>query len=90
MPATSISSHAATIEVDIEEAMQKYGIDADWTAGGLALYTQACKGPSFLQRPKAALTLLLPASITCTDIEMLFGKLYPGRPIHDREQDASV
>jgi hypothetical protein len=70
---TISSSHAATIEVDIAEAMQKYGIGADWTADGLALYTQAVlQGASFLQKPKVVLTSLLPASIACTDILRCF------------------
>ena len=76
----SICSRASTIEVDIAEAMQKYGIDADWTAEGLALYTQAVlQGPSFLQRPKAALKV----AVACVDhlhryIEMLSANLTQG------------
>jgi TetR/AcrR family transcriptional repressor of nem operon len=37
----SISDHAATIEKDIAQAMRERGIDAEWTAQSLALYTQA-------------------------------------------------
>jgi TetR/AcrR family transcriptional repressor of nem operon len=37
----TITDHAASIEVDIAEAMRKYHIAGDWTAQSLALYTQA-------------------------------------------------
>jgi TetR/AcrR family transcriptional regulator, transcriptional repressor for nem operon len=37
----AISSHAATVESDIAEAMKRYRIRAPWTAASLALYTQA-------------------------------------------------
>src|SRR5260370_22845313 len=35
-----IAEHAGMVEADISEAMRKYGIDAEWSAGSLALYTQ--------------------------------------------------
>jgi TetR/AcrR family transcriptional repressor of nem operon len=38
---TSISEHAAMVQSDIAEAMRTYGIDAEWSAQSLALYTQA-------------------------------------------------
>lgn len=44
----SIRAHAATVEADIAEAMRKYGIRADWTAGSLALYTQAVLQGAFI------------------------------------------
>ena len=37
----NISDHAATLEADIDAAMQQYNIHAEWTAKSLALYTQA-------------------------------------------------
>lgn len=37
----SISEHAAMVEADIAEAMREKGIDAEWSAESLALYTQA-------------------------------------------------
>ncbi len=37
----SITSHAATLEADIDAAMREYGVAGDWTAKSLALYTQA-------------------------------------------------
>jgi len=65
----SISGHAATVEADIAEAMQKYGIVADWTAQSLALYTQATvRERSFLPRPRAAPRSQPRVSITCTGI----------------------
>ena len=44
----SISEHAAVVELDIAEAMRKYGIAADWTAESLALYTQAVLQGAFI------------------------------------------
>jgi TetR/AcrR family transcriptional regulator, transcriptional repressor for nem operon len=44
----SISGHAATLEPDIAEAMDKYGIAADWTPRSLALYTQAVIQGAFI------------------------------------------
>jgi TetR/AcrR family transcriptional repressor of nem operon len=44
----SISDHAATLQSDIEEAMRKHGIQADWTAESLALYTQATIQGAFI------------------------------------------
>ncbi len=37
----SISGHAATLEPDIAEAMERHGVPGDWTARSLALYIQA-------------------------------------------------
>lgn len=44
----SISGQAATLEADIAEAMQLYGIRADWSAQSLALYTQTVLQGSFI------------------------------------------
>jgi TetR/AcrR family transcriptional repressor of nem operon len=44
----SISGHAATLVPDIEEAMRRRGIQADWTAEGLALFTQATIQGAFI------------------------------------------
>src|SRR6185437_16027840 len=43
-----ISAHAATIEVDIAEAMKRYRIRAPWTAESLALHTQAVLQGAFI------------------------------------------
>jgi TetR/AcrR family transcriptional repressor of nem operon len=44
----SISTHAATLVADIEEAMRERGIHGDWTAESLALYTQASIQGAFI------------------------------------------
>ena len=44
----SISGHAATLEADIAEAMKQRGIKARWTAGSLALHTQAVLQGAFV------------------------------------------
>jgi TetR/AcrR family transcriptional repressor of nem operon len=43
-----ISSHAKTLEADIREAMQKYGVSAEWSAESLALHTQAVLQGAFV------------------------------------------
>ncbi len=49
----SISSHAATLIPDIEAAIQKYGVQGDWTAESLALMTQvAIQGAFVLAKAK--------------------------------------
>ncbi|HEY2466349.1 MAG TPA: TetR/AcrR family transcriptional regulator [Terracidiphilus sp.] len=49
----SISSHAGTLVPDIEAAMQKYGVQGDWTAESLALFTQgAVQGAFILAKAK--------------------------------------
>jgi TetR/AcrR family transcriptional repressor of nem operon len=75
----SICSHASTIEVDIAEAMQKYGIEADWAAEGLARYTQAVlQGTFVLAKAKGSPKV----AVACVDhlhryIEMLFRQALP-------------
>lgn len=44
----SISAHAAKIEQDIAEAMERYGIKVDWTAKSLALHMQAVLQGAFI------------------------------------------
>ena len=44
----SISGHAAKIEADIAEAMERHGIRGDWTARSLALHTQAVLQGAFI------------------------------------------
>jgi TetR/AcrR family transcriptional regulator, transcriptional repressor for nem operon len=46
--ARAICGHAETLESDIAAAMEKYRIDADWTAGSLALHTQAVLQGAFI------------------------------------------
>jgi TetR/AcrR family transcriptional regulator, transcriptional repressor for nem operon len=44
----SISGHAETLELDIAEAMRRYGVTGQWTARSLALYIQAVLQGSFI------------------------------------------
>jgi TetR/AcrR family transcriptional regulator, transcriptional repressor for nem operon len=44
----SISGHAATLEADIEAAIRDRGMSPDWTAGSLALHTQAVLQGAFI------------------------------------------
>jgi TetR/AcrR family transcriptional repressor of nem operon len=44
----SIGGHAATLEADIADAMKRYRIRASWTAGSLALHTQAVLQGAFI------------------------------------------
>ena len=44
----SILDHAATLEPDIEAAMQAHGITADWSPASLAQYTQAVLQGAFI------------------------------------------
>ncbi len=46
--ASAICGHAETLESDIAAAMEKYRIDADWTAESLALHTQAVLQGAFI------------------------------------------
>ncbi len=44
----SIFGHAATLEPDIGEAIERYGLRPDWTAESLALHTQAVLQGAFI------------------------------------------
>ncbi|MGH7033501.1 MAG: TetR/AcrR family transcriptional regulator [Stellaceae bacterium] len=51
----SISGHAATVEADIAEAMERHGVRGDWTARSLALHTQAVlQGAYILAKAKGS------------------------------------
>jgi len=43
-----ISAHAATLVADIQAAVEKYGLDPEWTVESLAYYTQAVIQGSFI------------------------------------------
>jgi TetR/AcrR family transcriptional repressor of nem operon len=72
----SISSHAATLISDIEEAIRRRGMHPGWTAESLALYTQATlQGAFILAKAKHSRDV----AITCVDhlrnyVELLFSK----------------
>jgi TetR/AcrR family transcriptional repressor of nem operon len=75
----SISNHAASLQLDIEEAMRQRGIQAGWTAESLALYTQATiQGAFILAKAKHSSAV----AAACIDhlrryLEMLFVQPQP-------------
>ena len=80
-----ISEHAATLVPDIEQAIHQHGLHPDWTAEGLALYTQATiQGAFILAKAKHNRQ----AAVACIDhlrryLELLFDR--PHRRLrHDR------
>ncbi|WP_433964765.1 TetR family transcriptional regulator C-terminal domain-containing protein [Tunturiibacter gelidiferens] len=87
----SISRHAATVEADIAEAIEKYGVDAEWTAQSLALYMQATlQGAFILAKAKGGSEI----AAACIDhlhryIEMLFTQFDPRRVLDDRSSKAT-
>jgi TetR/AcrR family transcriptional regulator, transcriptional repressor for nem operon len=69
-----IRSHAATLEPDIRAAMGTYGVQGEWTAASLALYTQAVIQGAFILAKAAHAAQ---AAADCLDhlrryLEMLF------------------
>ena len=70
----SIAGHAATLVPDIEEAIRQRGMEGDWTAESLALYTQATiQGAFILAKAKQSAE----AAAQCIDhlrryLELLF------------------
>ena len=73
----SISGHAATLVPDIEAAMKQRGIAADWTAGSLALHTQAVIQGAFILAKARSSVAIAAESVDHLRryIELLFG--YP-------------
>jgi TetR/AcrR family transcriptional regulator, transcriptional repressor for nem operon len=80
----SISGHAATLIPDIEQAIRQRGIEPEWTAESLALYTQATiQGAFILAKAKRGAAI----AAECIDhlrryIELLFNqpRLEPSAP----------
>jgi len=73
----SISGHAATLEADIAEAMQKYRVAAaGWTAESLALHTQAVLQGAFILAKARGGPALAAASVDHLRryLELLFGR----------------
>jgi TetR/AcrR family transcriptional repressor of nem operon len=72
----SISGHAETLEPDIAEAMEKYGVEGDWTPKNLALYTQAVIQGSFILAKAKGGPQVAAESIDHLRryLEMLFGR----------------
>jgi TetR/AcrR family transcriptional repressor of nem operon len=51
----SLTAHAETLEADIRDAMRKYSVRGNWTAGSLALHVQAViQGGFILAKAKAS------------------------------------
>lgn len=71
----SISSHAGTLEADIEAAMEERGMSPDWTATSLALHTQAVlQGAFILAKAKGGAEAAAESVDHLTRyIELLFG-----------------
>jgi TetR/AcrR family transcriptional repressor of nem operon len=44
----SITEHASKVSADIAQAMERYGVDAGWTATGLAMHLQAVLQGAFI------------------------------------------
>jgi TetR/AcrR family transcriptional regulator, transcriptional repressor for nem operon len=75
----SISGHAATIALDIAEAMKVHGIQADWTADSLALHTQAVLQGAFILAKAKGTAQIAGDSVDHLRryVEMLFGVRAP-------------
>ena len=84
----SISRHAAKIEADIAEAMERHGVSADWTARSLALHTQAVLQGAFILAKARDSADIAAASVDHLRryVELLFRstKRKEGKP-HERE-----
>ena len=75
----SISGHAATVAIDIAEAMKLHNIQADWTAESLALHTQAVLQGAFILAKAKGTAQVASDSVDHLRryVEMLFGKRAP-------------
>ena len=94
--AASIFGHAATLEPDIEAAMQARGIEADWTAASLAAHTQAVLQGAFILAKAAGDRAIARESVDHLRryIAMLFAAPAAGRrtstrkePGHEKDPD---
>lgn len=79
----SISSHAATVVVDIAEAMKVHNIQADWTAESLALHTQAVLQGAFILAKAKGEAQIAGDSVDHLRryVEMLFGIRAPNNSL---------
>jgi TetR/AcrR family transcriptional repressor of nem operon len=78
----AISSHAEKVETDISEAMERYGIEANWTAASLALHTQAVLQGAFILAKATGGPAVAAASVDHLRryIELLFSKVSAPTP----------
>lgn len=79
----SIRSHAATVAVDIAEAMKVHNIQADWTAESLALHTQAVLQGAFILAKAKGSAQIAGDSVDHLRryVEMLFGIRAPNNSL---------
>lgn len=77
----SISGHAATLAIDIAEAMKLHNIQADWTAESLALHTQAVLQGAFILAKAKGTAQIAADSVDHLRryVEMLFGLKSPSK-----------
>ena len=78
----SISSHAETLEADIEAAIRDRGMRPDWTARSLALHTQAVlQGAFILAKAKGGAEIAADSvDHLARYLELLFGPARIERP----------
>lgn len=72
----SIFGHAATLEADIAAAISRYEIRPDWTAGSLALHTQAVLQGAFILAKASGQASVAADSVDHLRryVELLFGR----------------
>jgi TetR/AcrR family transcriptional repressor of nem operon len=72
----SIFGHAETLVADITEAMSRYEIRSDWTAGSLALHTQAVLQGAFILAKASGRTSVAVDSVDHLRryVSLLFGR----------------
>jgi TetR/AcrR family transcriptional regulator, transcriptional repressor for nem operon len=86
----SISTHAATLISDIQEAIRRHGLHPNWTPESLALYTQCTlQGAFILAKAKHNRDV----AIACVDhlrtyVELLFSKPAPQRKTKPKATNA--
>lgn len=87
--ARSITSHAATLEADIEMAMHDFGLEAEWTAKSLALHTQTVLQGAFILAKATGGAAIASESIDHLRryIELLFGTAAAGQ---NREEETEI
>ena len=77
----SISGHARVVEADIEAAMRDRGVVAGWTAGSLALHTQAVLQGAYILAKARGGPAIAAESVDHLKryVEMLFADRSPGQ-----------
>ena len=86
----SIREHAATLVPDIEAAIKKYGVKADWTPESLALHTQGVIQGAFILAKARHTAIAARRSIDhLRRLEIVFGalQLNPGEDVAESHHD---